>query len=310
MALKVINPGLLTTVQDLGRPGQRRLGLPVGGAADAFALHLGNLLVGNEPNTAGLEMTLVGAEIEFQCDALVAVTGALMGGLESNRPRLVKSGERLKFGAAQQGCRAYLAIAGGIDVPVVLGGRGTDLRSGLGGWQGRALRKDDVLPLIPTGRTVIGTWSIDERILPKPSSEPVLRTVVGTQAAEFNGGISRGTFKVTPKSDRMGLRLSGQRLLRNHQNELVSSAASPGTVQVPPDGEPIVLLADAQTIGGYPRIAHVIRADISLLAQLKPGDSVRFANIKLAEAHRLWREQERNLALVRQGLRDKFRDGH
>lgn len=307
MALKVINPGMLTTVQDLGRPGHRRLGLPVGGAADAFALHLANLLVGNEPNTAGLEMTLVGAELEFQKDALVAVTGAGMDGMEMNRPRLVRAGERLKFGAAKHGCRAYLAIAGGIDVPVILGGRGTDLRSGLGGWQGRALRKDDVLPLVTPVRTVVGNWSVDQRILPVHSAESVLRTVVGTHASEFRGGISRGTFKVTPQSDRMGLRLSGQILQRNNQTELVSSAVSPGTVQVPPDGEPIVLLVDAQTIGGYPRIAHVIRADMSLLAQAKPGDSLQFRNVKLPEAHRLWRELERNLALLRQGLRDKFR---
>lgn len=307
MALKVLSPGMLTTVQDLGRAGQRHLGLPVGGAADAFALHLANLLVGNEPNTAGLEMTLVGAELEFQCDTLVAVTGAEMGGVIMNRPYVVKAGERLKFGATKHGCRTYLAIAGGIDVPVALGGRGTDLRSALGGWQGRALRKDDVLPLRAVTRTVVGNWSIDPKILPIISSEPVLRTVVGTHASEFRGGISRGTFKVTPQSDRMGLRLNGHKLHRINQTELVSSAVSPGTVQVPPDGEPIVLLADAQTIGGYPRIAHVIRADMSLLAQLKPGDTVRFANIKLAEAHRLWREQERTLALVRQGLRDKFR---
>jgi len=307
MALKIINPGMLTTVQDLGRPRQRHLGLPVGGAADAFALHLANLLVGNEPNTAGLEMTLVGAELEFQCDTLVAATGAEMDGVLMNRPHVVKAGERLKFGAAKHGCRTYLAISGGIDVPVVLGGRGTDLRSGLGGWQGRALRKDDVLPLRAVTRTVVGNWSIDPKILPVISSEPVLRTVVGTHASEFRGGISRGMFKVTPQSDRMGLRLSGHKLHRINQTELVSSAVSPGTVQVPPDGEPIVLLADAQTIGGYPRIAHVIRADMSLLAQLKPGDMVRFAKVKLAEAHRLWREQERTLSLVRQGLRDKFR---
>lgn len=307
MALKIINPGMLTTVQDLGRTGQRRVGLPVGGAVDAFAFRLANLLVGNEPDAAGLEMTLVGAEIEFQTDALVAVTGADMGGLALNRPHAVKAGERIKFGAAQHGARSYLAIAGGVDVPVVLGGRGTDLRSGLGGWQGRALQKGDELPVVATARAVVGLWSIDQRILPAYSAEPVLRTVVGAQAPEFSGGISRGVFKVTSQSDRMGLRLTGAKLPRNTATELLSSAVSPGTVQVPPDGEPIVLLADAQTIGGYPRIAHVIRADWPLLAQLRPGDSVRFKNLKIAEAHRLWREQERNLALLRQGLRAKFR---
>ncbi|MFM1851195.1 MAG: hypothetical protein RIS54_879 [Verrucomicrobiota bacterium] len=307
MAVKVIKPGMLSTVQDLGRPGLRATGLPPGGAVDAFSLHLANLLVGNAPGVAGLEMTLVGAELEFQTDAIIAATGAPMGGPTPWRPHAIKAGERVKFGAATRGCRTYLAVAGGFDVPKVLGGRGTDLRAGLGGLGGRALAKGDVLPIGAGAKTIVGRWSVDPTIFPQIGEEVVLRTVVGAEAAEISGGISRGEFTVSPQSDRMGLRLTGPGLVRRTNAELVSSAVAPGTVQVPPDGAPIVLLADAQTIGGYPRIAHVIRADQPLLAQLRPGDRVRFRNVKLAEAHRLWREQARTLALVQQGLRGKLR---
>lgn len=307
MALKIINPGMLTTVQDLGRTGQRRVGLPTGGAVDAYALHLANLLVGNEPGSAGLEMTMVGAEIEAQRDLLIAVSGANMGGTELNRPRWLRSGERLKFAAATSGARAYLAVAGGIDVPIILGGRGTDLRSGIGGWQGRALRKGDVLPVGSVQRDIVGHWVIDPRMLPPYKHDPVLRTVRGTHAGEFTHEIDRDVYQVSAHSDRMGLRLQGTKLERNNAVELMSSAVSPGTVQVPPNGEPIVLLADAQTMGGYPRIAHVIHADWPLLAQLRPGDSVRFKTVELAEAQRAWREQERHLGFLRQGLREKFR---
>lgn len=307
MGLKILNPGMLATVQDLGRPGYRSAGLPLGGAVDAFSLHVANLLVGNTPEAAGLEMTLVGAELEFETDALIAVTGAPMDGPAPWRPHEVKAGERIKFGAAKRGCRTYLAVAGGVAVPEVLGGRGTDLRAGVGGWSGRALAKGDVLPVGPGAREIVGRWSVDPRILPEIAPDLVLRTVVGPEAAEFSGGISRGEFAVSLQSDRMGLRLAGPVLSRRTGGDLVSSAVTPGTVQVPPDGAPIVLLADAQTIGGYPRIAHVIRADQPVLAQLRPGDRLRFRNVKLAEAHRRWREQARTLALVQQGLRGKLR---
>lgn len=307
MAVKILKPGMLTTVQDLGRPGQRAAGLPLGGAVDAFSLHVANLLVGNAPGAAGLEMTLVGAELEFATDALIAVAGAPMGGPAPGRPHAVKAGERVKFGAATCGCRTYLAVAGGIAVPEVLGGRGTDLRASLGGWEGRALTKGDELPIGEGAREIVGRWSVDPKIFPELCEEVILRTVVGPEAAEFSGGISREEFTVSPQSDRMGIRLTGTNLVRRAGADLVSSAVTPGTVQVPPDGAPIVLLADAQTIGGYPRIAHVIRADQPLLAQLRPGDRVRFRNVKLAEAHRLWREQARTLALVQQGLRGKLR---
>jgi antagonist of KipI len=306
MEVTIFRPGMLTTVQDLGRHGHRDLGVTSGGAMDAFALRLANLLVGNDVNAAGLEMTLTGAELEFSADTLVAVAGADMGALTPLRPHRVKAGQRLKFGRAKRGCRTYLAIAGGLQIKPVLGGCGTDLRSGFGGHAGRALRAGDVLKVDDVKRDLIGAWFVDQRMLPNYSATPAIRVVVGAEAAEFSGGICRHEFAVSGKSDRMGIRLEGARYARNSARQLVSSAVAPGTIQVPPDGEPIVLMTDAQTIGGYPRIAHVIAADLPLLAQLQPGDKLRFVNIKIAEAHRVWRERERHFGLLAQGLRLKI----
>ena len=306
MEITVIRPGMLTTVQDLGRCGHRALGVSPGGAMDPFALRMANLLVGNDGNTAGLEMTLAGAEFEFGADTLVAVAGADMGGLESRRPHRVKAGERVKFGPAKQGCRTYLAVAGGFQIKSLLGGCGTDLRSKFGGHAGRALLAGDVLEVNDVKRDFTGVWFADQSMFPNYSASPVIRVVVGAEAAEFSGGISRPEFTVSAKSDRMGIRLDGAKFARNGSRQLISSAVNQGTIQVPPDGEPIVLMADAQTIGGYPRIAHVISADLPLLAQLKPGDKVRFTNVKIAAAHQVWRERERNFGLLAQGLHMKF----
>jgi len=308
MEVKVRRSGMLSTIQDLGRPGQRAAGVPVSSAMDAFALRVANLLVGNTEDAAALEMTRVGAELEFGEDTVVAVTGATAGGLEPWRPHFLKAGTRLQWGQFTAGCRAYMAVAGGFDVPVVLDGRGTYLRAGWGGWQGRALRHGDILPVVPPERTLAaGGWGIDPRILPGYTTNPTLRVLAGAQAAEFSPQWTQTEFVVHPQSDRMGVRLQGASLARTVATELDSTAVAPGTVQVPPDGQPIVLGADAQTIGGYPQLAHVISVDLPLLAQLRPADKVRFAEVSLAEAHRLFRAREHALALLREGLTQKRR---
>jgi antagonist of KipI len=271
------------------------------------AARLANLLVGNDEGAAVLELNLLGPEIEFATDTLVALGGATFGGFESWRPVAVRAGQRIKFGAALNGCRGYLAVAGGIAVDRVLGSRSTYVRAGLGGWQGRALRVGDVLPLAAVSRSVAEHWWIDPRILPAYSAAPTVRVVPGAHATEFGREWLEREFKVTPVSDRMGLRLSGVALMRTGGGELMSSPVAPGTVQVPPDGQPIVLMADAQTIGGYPRLAHVIEVDLPLLAQLRPGDRVRFHAVPLEEAHQLWLAREHVLAMLRQGLAQKFR---
>jgi KipI family sensor histidine kinase inhibitor len=305
--LRIINAGMLTTVQDLGRVGQRAWGVARGGAMDATALRLANLLVGNDEGAAGLEFTLVGPEIEFAADALIAIGGAKFSGANPWRPIAVQAGQRLSLGAATRGCRGYLAVAGGLGVPEILGSRGTDLRGGFGGWQGRALRAGDVVPCTAVNRSVTQRWWLDPRITPEAGPSPVVRAVAGAHAGEFAANWTEHEFKIAPQSDRMGLRLQGPALVRTGGRELQSAPVAPGTVQVPPDGQPIVLAADAQTIGGYPRLAHVIDVDLPVLAQLRPGDTVRFQIVPLAEAHQLWLAREHMLALLREGLRGKIR---
>lgn len=306
MEIAVIRAGMLTTVQDLGRRGWRAAGVPLGGAVDALALRLVNLLVGNAEDAAALEFTLVGPELEFSSDATIALGGGDFGAGPLWQPVRVRAGERVKLGAARTGCRGYLAIAGGFDVPVVLGSRGTYLRAKLGGWEGRALRDGDVLRATEISRQVVGRWHIDERILPVYSAAVTVRCVRGAQVDEFEGTFTTSEFKVTARSDRMGARLSGPVVTRNVARELVSTTVVPGTVQVPPDGQPIVLLADAQTIGGYPQIAHVLTTDLPLIAQLRPGDTVRFREVPLTEAHESVRTRERAMAMLREGLAQKF----
>lgn len=304
--LTVVKAGMLTTVQDLGWRGHRAQGLPVSGAADSFALHLANLLVGNPENLAALEFTLIGPHLRFSHDTLVALCGAQFGDWPHDQPVRVAAGTTLTLGAARRGCRGYLAVAGGIDVPPILGSRSTYLRAGFGGLEGRALREGDTLRITAVERRPAGRWHIDERIAPAYSPEPTLRVIRGAQSDEFSETFCSESYRVTPRSDRMGVRLAGPALARRTAVDLLSAPAVPGTVQVPPDGQPIILMADAQTIGGYPQIAHVISVDLPLVAQLRPGDSVRFREVKLGEAHECWMARERALATLREGLAAKF----
>lgn len=308
MEMTIVRAGGLTTVQDLGRPGHRAKGLPPGGAADAFALRLANLLVGNPEDAAALECTLIGPELVFSADTTVALGGASFAELPLWQPVRVRAGEPVILGPCRAGCRGYLAVAGGIDVAPLLGGRGTYLPARLGGFEGRALREGDRLPLGTAIRSgSIEHWHINPRLLPAYTSSPVLRVVRGAQAEEFDPAWLKAEFRVTSQFDRMGLRLAGPKLARIGDRELLSAAVAPGTVQVPPDGQPIILLADAQTIGGYPKLAHVIGVDQPLVAQLQTGGTVRFQETTLAEAHRLWLAREHDLAILRQGLAQKFK---
>jgi KipI family sensor histidine kinase inhibitor len=305
--VRVIKPGWLTTVQDLGRRGYRASGVPLGGAMDPFALRIANLIVGNPEDAPGLEVTLLGPELEFTADTLVAVTGAEFEGAPPWRPLLLRAGERLKFGECRQGCRAYLALRGGIGVAPVLGSRSTYLPGAFGGWEGRALREGDRLEL-GRGRSAGAeasralSWRVAPSALPAYSPQPVLRALPGAQATDFGPELWQAEFQVSPRSDRMGLRLAGRKLVRPGSGEMASSPVAPGTLQVPPDGHPILLMADAQTIGGYPQAAHVIGPDLPLAAQLRPGDRFRLREVALEEAHRLARIRERDLAALRLGL--------
>ncbi|MBM3854630.1 MAG: 5-oxoprolinase subunit PxpB, partial [Verrucomicrobia bacterium] len=283
--IEVIRPGMGCAVQDLGRTGWRASGVSLAGVADGFALRVANLLVGNPEGAAGLEFALAGPELRFSHEAVVALGGAEFEGLPRWRPVQIAAGTTLKLGAARAGCRGCLAVAGGIEVAPVLGSRSTDLRAGFGGLGGRALAAGAWLPVGSAGPSLRGgSWHIDERMLPEYSREAKVRVVAGAQAREFAPEWLGAKFTVSRLSDRMGVRLEGPALERRGGRELLSTPVVPGTIQVPPDGKPIVLLADAQTIGGYPQVAHVASVDLPLVAQLRPGDTVRFGEVPLAEA--------------------------
>jgi KipI family sensor histidine kinase inhibitor len=304
--LAVVRAGMFTTVQDLGRRGHRAMGVPLSGAADFFALRLANLLVGNREDEAGLEFTLVGPELKFRHDTVIAVTGAEFERVPGWRPIVIRAGTSLAIGPARSGCRGYLAIAGGIDVAPVLGSRSTYVRARLGGHEGRRLVNGDVLPVRNVRRRFRDHWRIDERILPRYGGSAVVRVLLGEHAGHFDPGWTDCVFKVSTQSDRMGVRVTGAPLRRRVEGDLPSGAVAPGTVQVPPDGQPIVLLADAQTIGGYLQVAHVIAVDMPVVAQLRPGDDVRFIIVTMADARELIAAQERALGLLREGLAQKL----
>jgi antagonist of KipI len=313
----VTRAGFLTSVQDLGRTGYRQFGVSTSGALDPFALRVANLLVGNDENAAALEIALGGLQLRFEDRRIVAWCGgefdAQIGSrrLPAGHVASVQAGDELKFGRPRLGCRAWLAISGGIDVPVMLGSRATDLKAGFGGFEGRALRDRDKLPLgawpglpIPAGG--ISSWSAPHDWVSPAKRDAVLRFVRGIDWFRFNDvTVQRFThqhFTVSPESDRMGARFEGPELRRRDSGDLVSEAVAPGTIQVPPGGKPILLLQDCQTIGGYPKLAHVITIDLGVAAQLRAGDRVRFSEVSLADAHRLLFERERELELFRVGL--------
>ena len=334
MSLRILRSGLLTTVQDLGRFGYQQDGIIVSGAADAGALRVANLLVGNDEHAAGLEITLLGPKIRFESDHLIALTGAHLSPsingqpVGCNRAVWVAAGAELAFGAAVAGCRAYLAVAGGVAVPLVLGSRATYLRAGFGGLHGRALRAGDELPIgepsalslriqqsLPESRPAQpwtqARWTPDPALCPKLQRNPIIRALPGPEYGQFSAQSQRDfwqqPFIVTTEADRMGYRLQGPNLERLVQAELLSSAVTFGTVQVPTAGQAIVLLADHQTTGGYPRIAQVITADFSVLAQLRPGQEFRFLEVTLAEAQALYLAQERRLRELQRGMTTVFR---
>jgi len=294
--LTILASGLLTTVQDRGRFGHRADGMPSGGAADAVALRLANIAVGNPADAAGLECTLTGPDIRFDCDATIAVMGATFSTLPHGRPIHVERGTVLSLGHVQRGCRAYLAIAGGIDVDPVLDSRSTYLPAMLGGFAGRALAQGDVVPLGTVVTRTTGTdWSLASSLAALPEAVTVLR-VVRDSASRLPADAWQMPYRTTSRSDRMGVRLEGPVLPGSGSG--TSIAVLPGTVQVPPDGRPIILLADAQTIGGYDVLGQVIAADLPLAAQLRPGDAVRFVPVDAHVAAAALRDRERSLALA------------
>jgi antagonist of KipI len=330
--LRVIRAGLCTTVQDLGRSGLREYGVPLTGAMDRLSHELANRLVGNPATAATLEMTLTGDELEWPDGGLIAVTGAEMRPMISvgeqtevmlpmNRPVMIPAGARIRFQTPQRGCRSYIAVAGGIDVPLVMDSRATYLRALVGGFHGRALQAGDVLPIGASAelaelneRTLIvgeiftsTPWFV--RPLDLPTANCVtLRVLTGSHfshlALDSQRDLWNAAFQISPQSDRMGYRLSGANLRIQNPEELLSEGTAVGTLQLPPDGAPILLMADSAPTGGYRRIAQVITADLPVAAQLRPGQMVSFMETTLTEAQRLARQQRDalNRALIMASL--------
>ncbi len=315
--LTALRAGPLTTVQDLGRRGERALGVSPGGALDLFAAQVANLLVGNAEGCALLEIALGG--VRLRCDDSRRV--AWCGGdfevqvaettLPAGRVAVVRPDEELKLGGAKKGCRAWLAFSGGIDLPLVLNSRSTDLRAHFGGMAGRALQDGDELSLgaaVPPADEAarIASWGALPEWSLTALPTPILRVVRGAEWAAFDRtsrhAFLETTFTVGAQADRMGVRLEGVQLSRRKKRELLSEGVAPGTVQVANDGQPILLLGDCQTIGGYPKIAHVITVDLAHAAQLRPNDIVRFEEVTPAEAATLFAERSNDLQLFRVGL--------
>lgn len=299
--IEVIEPGAFTTVQDTGRNGFQRYGVPVSGAMDVVALRAANLLVGNEEAAAGLEMTISGPSLRFLTDTVIAITGADLGArlddgfLPAWQAVPVARGMTVSFRGARAGARGYLSVAGGIDVPEVLGSRSTYVRSRLGGFEGRMLRVGDCLPL--QGEvTRIEARAYLGRPLRIEGRSAVLRVVPGPHERSFKPGALEtflsSTYRVSAQSDRMGYRLEGTRLEHEATADIISEGTPPGAVQISGDGLPILLLADRGTAGGYTKIATVVTADLPRVAQLSAGDRVRFAAVDEAEAVSLLRQRE------------------
>ncbi len=299
---KIIKPGFLTTVQDAGRPGYRHIGVPVSGALDQMAYRAANILAGNESGAAALEMTLAGPEIVFLNDCAAAVTGADM------EPRLsgkavpmweriyCRAGDMLCFGYRKKGCRSYLAVSGGINVPPVLGSRSTYLTAGFGGYNGRRLKKNDILKLLPEeSENTLAGCVVPLKDRPVYSSEVMVRVIRGINAGFFSDKeykkLFTVPFKVTQRLDRMGCCLEGGTpIVSDKQGLMLSCPATPGSIQVPPSGQPVVLLQDAQATGGYPQIGCVISADLWKLGQVVPGDTVFFEETDIKTAHEIIKE--------------------
>lgn len=331
MSITVLRPGMLTTLQDRGRQGFQKYGVLVCGAMDEEALRIGNIVVGNEQDEGALEITMMGPVLEFSEDALICLTG---GDLEANidgapvplwRPVLLKAGTVLRFGHPVKGSRAYLCVAGGFDVPFVMGSKSTYLRAAIGGFHGRALRNGDVLEigemdpasraikksLLDKGSYRTSHWYVQPAYQLAREDDDPIRLTPGLQYDKFTEEcrqklITDG-FRITLNADRMGYRMEGAKLELTEPLEMISEAAVKGTVQVPADGNAIILMADRQSVAGYPKIGQVVLADMSRLAQCKPGETIRFSMITAAQAEALLIERESYINDIAVSVKYRFK---
>lgn len=316
MGFKVVKAGMLSTIQDLGRYGYQKSGIIVSGAMDKLALRVANLLLGNKEEEAGLEITLIGPVLLFEEAQLIILTGAdLSPSIDGEpvtmwRPVYIPKGSILTFGKPASGCRAYLSVAGGFEIKPVLGSYATYLQAGIGGWEGRALKPGDQIPFKQTykdrGKF---NWTPDLKLYPMLDKQTI-RVIAGPEfdlfTKESTASFFSEEFSISKENNRMGYRLDGPGIYLAENKEMLSSAVTFGTVQVPQQGKPIILMADSQTTGGYPRIAQVTTADLSILAQKQTGEQIKFELITLAEAQKHLREQEQQIQQLKHTISLKY----
>ena len=312
MGFLVENPGVLTTVQDEGRYGYERFGMSPSGPMDSRAFHIANILVGNPWGESALEVTVLGPSLRFDGDAIIALTGANMSPRLNGAPcpmyraLTVKAGDLLQLGAARQGCRGYIAVSGGLDVPLVMGSRSTALKNRVGGFQGRKLEKGDHLSFRSPAKPPVHP-ELRAAPIPAPQEKEVLiRVIPGPQDDAFTREglecfFSR-PYTVSRDSDRMGCRLEGPVIAHKTDGNIISDGIVAGSIQVPTSGQPIIMLAERQTTGGYTKIATVITVDLPIVGQCKAGDTIRFQAVTVPEAHRLLREQDKELRALQARL--------
>ena len=311
-SVEILSPGLLTTVQDLGRFGYQRYGIPVCGALDSVSLKIANILVGNRDHLAGLEITAIGPTVRFSESAMIAIVGADLEPTLDGSPVptwesvYAEAGSVLSFGMPRDGLRAYLAIAGGIEVPLVMKSRSTDLKGGFGGFAGRALAAGDVLALGDSPHSgVASSMGLPPEISRQTTYGQYfdIRVVLGPQDDAFTEEgvytLLKSEYTVSNDADRTGYRLEGPIIEHIVGADIVSDGTALGSIQVPGGGTPIILLADRGTTGGYTKIATVISPDIGLIAQAMPGATIRFAQVTVEEAHDILMEQERMIADIK-----------
>ena len=305
--IHVLEPGFLTSIQDLGRFGYAHLGVSASGAADSFALRIGNLLVGNKEEAAGLEMTLTGGLYEFDKPCSVAITGSHFSpSLDSYEAPMwkafnVAAGQQLKIGATQEGARCYLCVQGGFDLPLTLGSYSTHLMTSLGGCSGRSLKKGDILKVFSNTQAIVGEPSED---FSSWYQRDILKVTAGLQEDFFPKEEIKlfysSSYEVSEDANRVGLRLLGPQLKHVADSEIVTEGAPLGAVQVPQNGKPLILFVEHQTTGGYPKIANIISADLHRVGQLRPRNVVKFRKVSFEEAHSAFLDRERLVNSIRQ----------
>ena len=318
--IKIIKGGFLTTIQDKGRWGYQKFGMPVAGAMDDFSMRVANILVDNDEYSAVLESTLLGPTIEFLCEDIIGITGANMNPQINGKPVLmwtsifVSKGDILSFKGATSGLRTYISSSKGFQVPLVNNSKSTYVKSGIGGYKGRKLLDGDMVPL---GNRILSQYGsyINPKDIPQFKKEANIRVVMGPQDDYFPQDsietFLNNPYKITTESDRMGYRLEGLAIKHKKSPDIISDGIVFGSIQVPGQGQPIILMADRQTAGGYTKIGTVISPDLPTLAQMGPGSLIYFKKVEIDEAHRIYREYEEKIKDIRTNITQtkfKFKD--